>query len=211
MIDEELEEDLVSDGPEIKEEVKSDDKKKPLLTKAQELEIFKSLAYKSYKDVGYEYGFQHFYDSDSNVTGAVFSIARKIRKAPELWGLSQDALEVIDEAIASRSVKNNPRVKSDIAILEESFRDRLDVMRDKVADLIMQKLAEFERKGGLSKVSIRDLKDLLIMAIDKGKLLKDGGVENVVKFAKTDIDNLSPDDALKVIMKARDALVEGRK
>ncbi len=211
MIDEELEEDLELDEPEPIEEVKSDDKKKPLLTKAQELEIFKSLAYKSYKDVGYEYGFQHFYDSDSNVTGAVYSIARKIRKAPELWGLSQDALEVIDEAIASRSVKNNPRVKSDIAILEESFRDRLDVMRDKVADLIMQKLAEFERKGGLSKVSIRDLKDLLIMAIDKGKLLKDGGVENVVKFAKTDIDNLSPDDALKVIMKARDALVEGKK
>ena len=211
MIDEELEEDLELDEPEPIEEVKSDDKKKPLLTKAQELEIFKSLAYKSYKDVGYEYGFQHFYDSDSNVTGAVYSIARKIRKAPELWGLSQDALEVIDEAIASRSVKNNPRVKSDIAILEGSFRDRLDVMRDKVADLIMQKLAEFERKGGLSKVSIRDLKDLLIMAIDKGKLLKDGGVENVVKFAKTDIDNLSPDDALKVIMKARDALVEGKK
>lgn len=213
----ELEEEEVIEEPEPKEiVVKKEGKpnstrKMPPMTKALELEIFKSLAYKSYKDVGYDFGFQHFYENDKLITAAVFAIARKIRKAPELWGISSDAVEVIEDALASRSVKNNPKIKSDIAIMEEGFRDRLDTMRDKVADIIMLKIAEYEKKGGHKLVSIRDLKDLLAMAIDKGRLLRGETTDNIVRLAKIDADSLSPEEALKVIMKAREALVESKK
>lgn len=185
--------------------------KMPPLTKAQEAEIFKAIAHNGYKKVGYEFGFQHFYDNDKLIIQAVFAIVRKIRKAPELWNLSEDVVEVVETSIASRSVTTNPKLKSDVNILEESFRDRLDTMRDAVAEIIMKKIAKYQKKGGEDDISIRDLKDLLAMAIDKGRLLRGEGTENITKLAKIDVDNLSADDALKVIMKAREALVESKK
>src|SRR5258708_2495837 len=89
------------------------------LTKEKEAEIFKALAHKSYSEVGKDFGLHLIYpDDNAKVTSVVFSIARKVRRAPELWGLSEDTVEVIQEAIDKRSLKKNPKIKSDIAIME---------------------------------------------------------------------------------------------
>lgn len=184
----------------------------PHLTKIQEADMFKALAHKSYKQVGHDFGLHFYYKTDPQVRTAVMNIARKIRKAPELWGISPDAVEVIDEAAASRSIKKNPRIKSDIAIMAESFRDKLDTMRDQVADMIMQKLEIYgKNKKSLDGVSIRDLKDLLAVAIDKSRLMRGESTDNITKLAKLDVDDMSPEEALKVIMKAREALIDNKK
>lgn len=182
------------------------------LTKEQEALLFKSLAHKTYKEVGYEYGVQFMYpNNDIAVTAFVHRLADKIRKAPELWGISEDAMEVIEEAIASRSISRNPNLKSDLALQEESFRDKLDTMRDTVAEIITRKLKKYNTVKGAENVQLRDLKDLLAMAIDKGRLLRGESTENLVKLSKLDTDNMSPEDAMKVILKAREVLTEGKK
>lgn len=181
-------------------------------TKEKEAEMFKALAHKSYKEVGKDFGLHLVYDNDdARVTSTVFAIARKIRKAPELWGLSKDVIDVVQQAIDKRNVKVNPALKSDIAIAEESFRDKLDTMRDTVAEIITKKLNKYNTTKGIDNVQLRDLKDLLAMAIDKGRLLRGESTENLIKLSKIDTDNMSPEEALKVIMKARDALIEGKK
>lgn len=184
--------------------------KKPEFTKEQEAEMFKSLAHKSYKVVGHEFGLHFYYKTDAQVRSAVMNVARKVRKAPEIYGISQDAIDVVDEAAASRSIKNNPKIRSDIAIQNESFRDRLDTMRDTIAEMIQKKLKK-DNKSKNPKVSYRDLKDLLATVIDKSRLLRGESTENIVKLSKLDTDTMSPEEALRVIMKARDVLVESKK
>ncbi len=193
-------------------EEKKEEPKKVILTKEQEAEMFKSLAHKTYKDVGYDYGIHLMYpDNDKRVTSFVHEIAKKIKKAPELWGLSEDVVEVIQEALDSRSISKNPALRSDMALEQESFRDRLDDMRDKVADLITRKLKKYDSAKGIDNVQLRDLKDLLGLAIDKGRLLRGEGTENIKKLSPINVDEMTPEDALKVIMKARDLMIEGKK
>ena len=197
-----------------KEEEKKEETKpvKIFLTKEQEATMFKSLAHKTYKEVGYEYGIHLMYpNNDVAVTAFVHRLAERIRKAPELWGISEDAMEVIEEAIASRSISKNPMLRSDMALQEESFRDKLDTMRDTVAEIITKKLEKFNTKAGIKDVQLRDLKDLLSMTIDKSRLLRGESTENIKKLSPLNVEDLSPEDALKVIMKARDVLIEGKK
>lgn len=182
------------------------------LTREKEAEIFKALAHKSYSEVGKDFGLHLIYPDDTaKVTSVVFGIARKVRRAPQLWGIPEDTVQVIQESIDKRSVRKNPKIKSDIAIMEESFRDKLDTMRDTVAEIITKKLEKFNTAKGIDNVQLRDLKDLLSMAIDKGRLLRGESTENIKKMSPIDVENISPEDALKVIMKARDVLIEGKK
>lgn len=184
----------------------------PKLTKEKEAMIFKALAHKSYKEVGKDFGFHYvFPNDDTKITSAVFGIARRIKKAPDLWGLSQDAVDVVQEQIDRRSVKKNPALKTDIALQEESFRDKLDTMRDTVAEIITKKLEKYNTSKGIDNVQLRDLKDLLSMAIDKSRLLRGESTETIVKMSKIDTDSLTPEDALRVVMKARDLMVENKR
>jgi hypothetical protein len=139
------------------------------------------------------------------------NIARKVKRAPDLYGISEDAVSVIVEAMESRSVSKNPRIRAEVAILAESFRDKLDTMRDQVADMIMMKLEKYNSKKGIDGITIRDLKDLLATAIDKGRLLRGESTENIVKMSKVDTEKMTPEDALKFVLKAREALIEAKK
>ncbi len=186
---------------------------KVVLTKEQEAAMFKSLTHKTYKQVGYDFGVQFMFPgNDVALSSFVSRIVGKIKKAPELWGLSADVVEVVQEALDSRSIKINPaEARSSMALQQESFRDKLDDMRDKVADLIFKKIKKYGTPKGLEGVQLRDLKDLLGMAIDKGRLMRGESTENIKKLSPIDVDNMSSEDALKVVMKARDILVEGKK
>lgn len=197
-----------------KEEIKEEETKpvKVILTKAQEAEMFKSLAHKTYKAVGYDYGIHLMYPGDDiKVTSFVHQICDRIKKAPEIWGLSKDTVEVIQEALDSRSIRKNPAIRSDLALQEESFRDKLDGMRDTVAEIITRKLKKYNTVKGVENVQLRDLKDLLGMAIDKGRLLRGESTENLVKLSKLDTDSMSPEEAMRVILKAREVLTDGKK
>lgn len=208
---------------ELEEDIKEEDlpplpplkknSKPPILTRIQEAKLFKSLAHQSYKQAAMDNGLHLLFPgaSPSKLNSIVSGIVKKITKAPEIWGLSQDTVDVVQEAMDSRSIKNNPRIRSDIAIQEESFRDKLDTMRDTVAEIITKKLKKYNKGQGHEDASIRDLKDLLAMAIDKSRLLRGESTENIIKMSKLDTDNLSPQDAMNVILKARDVLLENKR
>lgn len=193
-----------------------DDKSTPpvkiKLTKEQEAEMFKGLVHKTYKEVGYDQGLHLMYPgNDSKVVSVVYNIIKKIMKAPELWGISYDTLSIVRDSLDKRNIKKNPSLAADVAIAEESFKDKLDTMRDTVAEIISKKLQKYNTKKGIDDISIRDLKDLLAMAIDKGRLLRGESTENIIKLSRIDVDNMSPDEALRVVIKARDVLVESKK
>jgi len=212
--EEEFEEEDAS--PALKKTARASKKKAPSLkgkipemSKEQEAQIFKALSHKSYKTVGYEFGLQHICANDTQVRSLVMMIARKVRKAPELYGLSQDTVDVIDEAMAARSLKPN-EVNRENALANEGFRDKLEAIRDKTADMLMKKLKKYDTAKSIDGISIRDLKDLLATAVDKSRLLRGESTDNIIKISKIDTDNMKPEDALKFVMKAREALIEAR-
>lgn len=185
---------------------------KVVLTKDQEALIFKSLVHKTYKEAGHDFGIHMMFpDDDTKVTSFVFNIARRIKKAPELWGISPDVVDVVQEAMDKRSIKKNPGLKSDLALQEESFRDKLDVMRDTVAEMIDKKLKKHNSVRGIDGISIRDLKDLLSMTIDKSRLMRGESTENIKKMSPLDTEKMTPEEALAVVIKARDILIEGKR
>ena len=210
---EEFEEDDAS--PALKKTVKASKGKKapkrvmPEMSREQEAQIFKALSHKSYKTVGYEFGLHLICENDTQVRTTVMSIARKVRKAPELYGLSQDTVDVIDEAMAARSLKPSD-VTRDNNLANETFRDKLEAIRDKTADMLMKKLKKYDTSKSIDGISVKDLKDLLATAVDKSRLLRGESTENIVKLSKVDTDNMKPEDALKFIMKAREAMIEAR-
>lgn len=186
----------------------------PILNKEQEIKIFKSLSHMSYKAAAKDNGLDIISpeSDDIRLTSWAHAIARKIMKAPQLWGITQDSVDIIRESIDSRSIKPNNKLRADVALENESFRDRLDNMRDKVADMIMAKLKIYGRNSKtLEGISVKDLKDLLSTAIDKGRLLRGESTENIIKLSRIDTDKMSPEEALRVIMKAREALIESKK
>lgn len=197
------------------EEIKEEDKPIPVkvtLTKDQEVLIFKALAHKSFKEVGHDFGIHLMYPGDDlKVTQFVSHLSKRIRKAPAIWGISEDLVGVVQEALDKRSIRKNPQMRSELALQEESFRDKLDNMRDTVAEIIQRKLKKYNTVKGAETVQLRDLKDMLGMVIDKGRLLRGESTENIKKLSPLDLKDVTPEDALKIIMKARDVLIEGKK
>lgn len=182
------------------------------LSREQEAQMFKSLTHKSYKEVGHDFGLHHFYNTEQKVRAAVMNVVRKVKKAPEIYGISQEVVELVSEASASRSIKQNPRIKMEILQQEESFKDKLDGIRDTTAEILKKKLEKANRSSkSIDEISYRDLKDILATTIDKSRLLRGESTERVLHLAKLDTENLTPEEALKVIMKAREALVESKK
>lgn len=203
---------------EIKETDVSDVSDTPLpavkeqFTKEKEAAIFKALAHKSYKEVAKDFGIHLVYPgNDKKITSFIYNIAKKIRKAPELWGIATDTVEVVQEAIDKRSIKKNPGLKGDIAIMEESFRDKLDALRDTAAEILSKKLKKYNTTKGMEDISVRDLKDLLVATIDKSRLLRGESTENIKKLSPLNVEDMSPEEALSVVMKARDAMIEAKK
>ncbi len=183
-----------------------------ILTKEQEVNLFKSLIRKTYKEAGYEFGLHLMYpNNDVKIVSVINVLVKRMIRAPELWGLSQDVVDVVKEAIESRSIRKGGKAISEANIQEESFRDKLDVMRDTVAEIISKKLKKYNTAKGVDEIAIRDLKDLLAMTIDKSRLLRGESTENIKKLSVIDTDNMNPKDALTIVMKAREALIESKK
>jgi hypothetical protein len=182
--------------------------RKMQIDRETEAEIFKKLAHSTLQKVALEYGFDKYYDTPATQKAAVSNIAQKIKKAPSLYGLTQEVVDLVSETMQSRSIMNTS--KAELIAQAESFKDKLDNMRDTVAEILQKKLDKDKKKGNYDSVSYRDLKDLLATIIDKSRLLRGESTEHVLHLSKVDTDKLTPQQSLAIIMKAREAMLEAK-
>lgn len=189
---------------EIKEKRKAPKK----FTKEEEIDIFKELTHKSISKVADDAGLYDIYPNKRAANAAVYNIATKIKKNPDAYNMDVDTVSLVIDSMSSRSLA--PKlIKSELTLQSEVFRDKLDDIRDMAADILQRKLAKIKKdKNG--DASFRDLKELLSMAIDKGRLLKGESTEQVLHMSKIDVDGMSSKDALAMVLKAREALMENR-
>ena len=68
-----------------------------------------------------------------------------------------------------------------------------------------------KNKNTLADVKLKEVSDILAMAVDKIRFVKGESTETVVHLSKMSLDDVSPEEAMKLVLKAREALVEGKK
>lgn len=187
------------------------DKKQLKLTKEEELQIFRGLVHKTGLELANEYNFGDSYNTDGAKRIAVFNIVRKIKKAPELYGVSEGELNLVQEAIDARRIVHNPM---QVFVKErevKEYKDKLEVIRDQATQLLSKKLEHLSKGKNVEAVKLNEIANVVSMAIDKFRLVKGESTDNIVHFSKIDLKDIKPEDALSLVLKAREALVEGKK
>jgi hypothetical protein len=183
---------------------------KLFLTREQEVEIFKHLIDKTAIEVCALYGIDKILTSPGTQRLTVYNICKKIKKAPELYGLSQDAVDIVQASIDSRIISKKPNLVKERE--KEEFKDKLEDIRDTAVDILSKKLSLINRnKNTIMDVKLKDISDILAMSIDKIRLTKGESTETVVHLSKMSLQDVTPEQAMELVLKAREALVEGKK
>lgn len=187
------------------------EKKDLRLTKEEEAEIFKGLVHKTGLELANEYDFGRVYQADGAKRLAIHNIVNKIKKAPELWGISPQVVELVQEAMDARKIVHNPLqvFVKDREVKE--YKDKLEVIRDQATQILSKKLESLGKGKNIESVKLNEIANVVAMSIDKLRLVKGESTENIVHFSKLDLSNTSPEQALALVLKAREAVIESKK
>lgn len=187
------------------------EKKDLRLTLEEEVEIFKGLVHKTGLELANEYNFGRCYTTDGAKRLAIFNIVRKIKKSPDLYGVGTDVIELVQEAMDARKIVHNPLqvFVKDREIKE--FKDKLEVIRDQAAEILSKKLEKATKGKNIEDIKITEVSNILAMAIEKLRLVKGESTENIIHFSKMDLSKVSPEEALNLVLRAREAIVESKR
>lgn len=145
---------------------------------------------------------------------AVYNVYNRVQKAPELYGITPEVVELVKETVASRKLTNTASGnKALVAEREkEAFRDKLEVIRDTAAEILNKKLLKLNKSSrSIDDIKIKEIADVMAMAIDKYRLVKGESTDNVIHYSKLELDNVSPAEALNLVLKAREAFIDSKK
>lgn len=179
------------------------------LSREQEAAIFRDLTDLTLAEAGRKHGLHHLIQDNVKMKFAVHKIFKKVSANPTIYGVEPSEAKEIVALVQSRSSRANKNLAPVIEReKEQEFAETLEGIRNTTATMLLRKL---EKAGatnkGLDDVSFRDLKDVLAMAVDKSRLLSGRSTENILHHSKID-KNISPQEALAIVLKAREAYVE---
>lgn len=183
-----------------------------ILTKDQEVEIFKALTHNTALEVGKKFGLGEHFTSDGAIRLAVHNVYMRVKKVPEFYGLTQDVVDLVTETVAARKISNNP---GSVLVAERErleFKDKLETIRDTAAEILNKKLDKLNKSSRtIDDIKIKEIADVLSMAVDKYRLVKGESTENVIHYSKLNLDNVSPEEALSLVLKARELIIDSKK
>lgn len=179
------------------------------LTKDQQIDIFKRLAYKSALEVGLEFNFNEHYKTNLAIRNAVNSIYRKIKEDAEKFPVAPEVRSLVADAMAHRQVAG---VRKELSAAESKIeggdiKSLVVGVRDKALRLLDTKLTRASKtKKGLDAIPLQALTVVAGTMFDKAQILMGQATEHIAVMGKID-GNISPIDALKLVMEMRDANV----
>lgn len=183
------------------------------LTQEQEVEIFKTLAYKSAFDTGVQFGFKESYKDNVAIRNAVMHIYRKVKKSPEKYGLGADLVTTIADAMGHRNVVG---AKKEVALEEAeieggNIRELVTSVRDKAWRLIDRKLTRASKSNKrLDNTSFRDIATLAGIAFDKSQIITGQATEHIAVMSKNIDGNIKPEEALDLVLRMREQNVAAK-
>lgn len=185
---------------------------RPKIDKETAKKMFYDLEQLTTIEVARKYGFEESYTDDkTKLRFLIHNEYKNILSKPEEYGIDTTDAERIRNIVSMRSQKVNPQqLPVEVRQYVENFENTLEGVRNEAMSILKRKLERLKTNKDLEDISFRDIKDIVAMTIDKTRLLSGESTENVVQFSKID-PNLSPQDALKLLLKAREAAIEQKK
>ena len=178
--------------------------------KEKELEIFKALATQSTFKVGVMFGFDKVYKDTRAVRNAVTAIYNKVKNNPADYGISEDAIVMVQDAMMERKTAVVGS-KVTMAEKEDFSRDIKDVVtgiRDKTFKLIDKKLNRVANSSKkLDAISFKDLGIIAGISFDKSQILRGEATETITVMSKID-KSLSPNEIINLALSTREQNVD---
>lgn len=171
-----------------------------------EIEVFKSLAYKSTLETGLAFGLDKTYKDNKAVRNAVTQIYRKVKDNPAKYGITADTRQIVLDAMAHRSIVTSRTEisKAETEIESGDIRTLVMGVRDKTFRLIDRKLTRVGKsKKALDQVSFRDLGTIAGIAFDKSQIIMGQATEHVAVMGKIE-GNINPADAIDLVLRMRE-------
>lgn len=196
-----------------KEETTVAGKQRVPFTNEQRASMFKDLAHMSYYDVIAKYKLDEYYANKGAARLGLVNIVRQIVKAPDLYGISREAADIVQTALNSRNPTKGGTPNAMVVAKEmDSLSNSMESLRDKAIELMHNKLDKIKKnKDELDGIKLKELMDVVSSAIDKTKVIKGETADHVIHYSKIDVGDVSPQEALKLVLKAREALIEQKK
>jgi hypothetical protein len=184
-----------------------------VLTPEKEGAIVRALANKSALHVGLDFGFDKHYSSTQKVRNAVNNLYKKVRRDPSKYGISDEVMSMIASAMSTRTLtttQNNTPSLAEQKIDSRDIKTVVESVRGKAWRLIDKKLERYENsKKRLDEISFQQLGTIAGISFDKAQILQGKATEHIAVLGKLD-ENLSPEDMLKLALKAREENAIGK-
>lgn len=178
----------------------------------QELAIFKDMAHMTNTEIAKKYGIDKIYPHKGTQRLQVSNIASKIKSAPELYGITIDAIEVIDTAIQARRFENNPQQILVRDRERKEAKDKLDDIRDAAIEVLEKKLEKAGRSSkSIDGIKFKEVLDVISMSVEKSRLLRGESTDNVLHYAKIETKDLTPEAAMDMLLKQSEARIEKKR
>lgn len=166
--------------------------------------VFLALETNSFVEVGKQLGLSKYYKSDGSIRTAVNRAYNTVLDDPLKWNITIEKAKEIQGIVQSRGLGSVARRENKEAqVLDISTL--ITTNRDKAAGLIRKKLDYLDRNPkALAEMSLRDLVGALHILFDKGQIIAGQATEHIAVMTNLP-DNMSPEDALKMVTRMRQA------
>ena len=179
------------------------------LDDTQKAGIFRSLATKTFYDVGVEFGFDKHYKSPTSVKGAVYRTYQEVRAAPEKFFVHPDTCSLVVAAVTSRGISNMKPLKT-LAEQKEDSRGIEELLlsnRDLANRLVHKKLLALDSsKKALKNESVVSLGKIFGILFDKSQIIRGQATEHVALLGSID-SNMKPEEAIDLVLKMREITI----
>lgn len=176
------------------------------MTTETELAIFHRLAFKTALEAGYEFKLDQYYKDQKSIRNAVMYIYRKVKEAPDKYGLQPQARQIVLDAMAHRNVSG---VSREISLAEKEV-DAQDIkslvigVRDKAFRALDKKLTRaLKSKRALDAIPIQSLSTAAGTMFDKAQIIQGQATEHVALMGKIE-GNIDPKDAMDLVLRMRE-------
>ena len=172
--------------------------------------IFKAMAEKSAYDVGIDFGLDKHYKNAQTVSAAVIRIFHEVKHNPEKFSLSTDAINIVADAVANRSIavrggQNRITLRQQMDL--QKNRPLEDIVKDnsqKSAVLLSLRIDDaLASKKARQKISIGELAKVYGITFDKRQLVEGKATDHVALMAKVS-EEMTPDMAIDTVLKMRE-------
>ena len=174
-------------------------------TDVEKGQMFKMLARKSYYQVGVEYGLDKLFPTQRRVQDFVRNLSKKVKEAPATYGGGPEALELVEKALAERSIHT-------VAIREESKQEFSELTdKDLVIGVAKKAWLLFNAKldylmkhrKAFRNESAMALAKMAGIAFDKSQIMKGEATEHISLKAQVKED-ITSTEALGQILSIRE-------